>query len=332
MKNLLGFSKESLRALIQSLHHPAFHAQTIFKHLHQGHNWMQIKSIPSQLKENLHNGGYHVDRGTLKHEAISKDGTRRCLIELAGSTVECVFIPEQDRMTVCVSSQVGCSLSCSFCHTGTQRLERNLTAADIIAQIDQQNSGGRLNVVFMGQGEPLLNWRGVSEACRVMFDRGMHPERITISTSGIATVIPRVAQLGVHLAISLHAPTDALRTRLMPINRTYPLAALLEACRQYQRTVNPDLRRITFEYVMLDSVNDDIYQHPRQLVELLQGIPSLINLIPFNPWPGSLFKPSPMDRVEAFSRALQAFGVHATIRRPRGQDIMAACGQLKACN
>ncbi len=265
-----------------------------------------------------------------------------------GAEVECVYIPEADRGTLCVSSQVGCTLNCSFCHTGTQKLVRNLTAQEIVAQAlvardrlgdypgragAETREGSRLvsNIVFMGMGEPLYNFENVREAIGVLADpEGLQlsKRRITVSTSG---VVPEIGPLGAEtntmLAISLHATNDALRDVLVPLNKKYPIADLLEACRNYPGVSNA--RRITFEYVMLKGVNDSLAE-AKQLVRLLKGIPAKINLIPFNPWPGSSYECSDWEQIERFSQYVFDAGYSSPVRTPRGRDILAACGQLKS--
>ena len=259
--------------------------------------------------------------------------------------VECVYIPETDRGTLCVSSQVGCTLNCSFCHTGTQRLVRNLTAGEIVGQImvarDRLNdwadretpTGSRLvtNVVMMGMGEPLYNFDAVRDALLIVADNegiGISRRRITLSTSGVVPNIVRTGdEIGVMLAISLHAVRDELRNELVPLNRKYPIAELLQACRDYPGSSNA--RRITFEYVMLKGVNDSL-DDAKLLVKLLKGIPAKINLIPFNPWPGTTYECSDWEQIEKFSEYIFNAGYSSPVRTPRGRDILAACGQLKS--
>jgi 23S rRNA (adenine2503-C2)-methyltransferase len=285
-------------------------------------------------------------------EQISSDGTRKWLLRLPGEhpgerphEVECVYIPETDRGTLCVSSQVGCTLTCAFCHTGTQRLVRNLTPGEIVGQVmvardrlhdwaDRDTpSGGRLvtNIVMMGMGEPLYNFEAVRDALLIVSDNegiGISKRRITLSTSGVVPNIARTgAEIGVSLAISLHAVRDELRDELVPINRKYPIAELLEACRNYPGASNA--RRITFEYVMLKGVNDSL-DDARRLVKLLKGIPAKINLIPFNPWPGTRSECSDWAQIEKFSEYVFNAGYSSPVRTPRGRDILAACGQLKS--
>ena len=303
---------------------------------------------------------YTLARPEIVTEQVSKDGTRKWLIRMPstgphdrGAEVECVYIPESDRGTLCVSSQVGCTLTCTFCHTGTQKLVRNLTTAEIVAQLlvardrlgdfpglTPPNDGGLVpgegsravsNIVFMGMGEPLYNVGSVTNAIGVMSDGeglSLSRRRITVSTSG---VVPEIAPLGdaagAMLAISLHATNDALRNELVPLNKKYPIATLLEACRTYPGVSNA--RRITFEYVMLKGVNDSVAE-AKALVRLLKGIPAKINLIPFNPWPGSRYECSDWPVIERFSEVVFNAGYASPVRTPRGRDILAACGQLKS--
>jgi 23S rRNA (adenine2503-C2)-methyltransferase len=292
-------------------------------------------------------------------EQVSVDGTRKWLLRLPGEVpgerpheVECVYIPESDRGTLCLSSQVGCTLTCSFCHTGTQRLVRNLTPGEIVGQVvvardrlgdwlgaerakgpGLPTDGDRLvsNIVMMGMGEPLYNLEAVRDALHVVSDGdgiAISRRRITLSTSGVVPNIARAGeQIGVMLAVSLHAVRDELRDELVPINRKYPIAALLEACRSYPGLSNA--RRITFEYVMLKGVNDSLAD-ARGLIRLLKGIPAKINLIPFNPWPGSKYECSDWEQIEKFSEVVFNAGYASPVRTPRGRDILAACGQLKS--
>jgi 23S rRNA (adenine2503-C2)-methyltransferase len=318
----------------------------------------EMTSISKVLRQRLADT-FTLDRPTIVSEQISQDGTRKWLIRLPstgkfdrGSEVEMVYIPETDRGTLCVSSQVGCTLNCSFCHTGTQKLVRNLTAQEIVAQVliarDRLNDypgrapldsafvpkeGSRFvsNVVFMGMGEPLYNAENVHEAIGVLTDQEglqLSRRRITVSTSG---VVPEIGPLGTYantmLAISLHATHDDLRDVLVPLNKKYPIADLLDACRNYPGVSNA--RRITFEYVMLKGVNDSLTE-ARQLVRLLKGIPAKINLIPFNPWPGSQYECSDWEQIESFSEFIFNAGYSSPVRTPRGRDILAACGQLKS--
>lgn len=280
---------------------------------------------------------------------VSTDGTRKYLVRIQGGhEVEVVYIPETDRGTLCISSQVGCTLTCSFCHTGTQKLVRNLTAGEIVGQVmlarDDLNEwpvkgasnadpAARLvsNVVLMGMGEPLYNFENVRDAMQIVMDGegiALGRRRITLSTSGVVPEIARTAQeIGCLLAVSFHATTDEVRDQLVPINKKWNIAALLDALRDYPGLTNSE--RITFEYVMLDGVNDS-KEDAHRLVELLRGIPAKVNLIPFNEWPGAPYKRSSGNRIHAFADIIHNAGYASPIRKPRGEDIMAACGQLKS--
>ena len=278
---------------------------------------------------------------------VSDDGTRKYLVRIAGGhEVEVVYIPETDRGTLCISSQVGCTLTCSFCHTGTQKLVRNLTAGEIIGQVmiarddldewpehGTRTDGPRLlsNIVLMGMGEPLYNFENVRDAMKIAMDPDgiqLSRRRITLSTSGVVPEIARTAQeIGCQLAVSFHATTDEVRDGLVPINKRWNIAELLDALRVYPKVSNSE--RITFEYVMLDGVNDsDADAH--RLVKLIDGIPAKINLIPFNEWPGAPYKRSSNNRIRAFADIVHNAGYSSPVRKPRGEDIMAACGQLKS--
>jgi 23S rRNA (adenine2503-C2)-methyltransferase len=302
---------------------------------------------------------FTLQRPEVVAEQVSEDGTRKWLLRFpargAGRPVEVetVYIPEEGRGTLCVSSQVGCTLTCTFCHTGTQRMVRNLTAEEIVQQIlvARERLGdfpdaatppgaivpgeGRLvsNVVMMGMGEPLYNFDNVKDALLIASDGegiALSKRRITLSTSGVVPMIPRAgAEIGTMLAISLHAVRDELRDAIVPINRKWPIAELLAACRAYPGLSNA--RRITFEYVMLKGVNDSLAE-AKELVRLLAGIPAKINLIPFNPWPGSPYECSDWERIEAFADIVNRAGYASPIRTPRGRDILAACGQLKSAS
>jgi 23S rRNA (adenine2503-C2)-methyltransferase len=302
---------------------------------------------------------FDIARPQIVAEQVSTDGTRKWLIRMpsvdgqAPADVETVYIPEHSRGTLCISSQVGCTLTCTFCHTGTQKLVRNLTAGEILAQImiarDRLGDwpGGVRptdapvpdaeraisNVVLMGMGEPLYNFDNVKQAMLIASDGeglSLSKRRITLSTSGVVPMIARAgAEIGVMLAISLHAVRDDLRDVLVPINRKYPLAELLEACRTYPGVSNA--RRITFEYVMLKGINDSLAD-AKDLVRLLKGIPAKINLIPFNPWPGTAYECSDWNTIEAFAEVVNRAGYASPVRTPRGRDIMAACGQLKSAS
>jgi 23S rRNA (adenine2503-C2)-methyltransferase len=318
----------------------------------------QMTDVSKSLRGELE-ARYTLDRPEIVAEQVSVDGTRKWLLRLPrrghearAPEVETVYIPEADRGTLCISSQVGCTLTCSFCHTGTQRLVRNLEASEIVGQIllardrigdwpgaERPDDGGLLpdterkitNVVLMGMGEPLYNFDNVREAMEVASDGeglSLSKRRITLSTSGVVPEIRRWGeQAGTMLAISLHAVRDDLRDELVPINKKYPIAELLEACRTYPGASNA--KRITFEYVMLKGVNDSPAD-ARELVRLLAGIPAKINLIPFNPWPGSRYACSDWETIERFAEIVNRAGYASPVRTPRGRDILAACGQLKS--
>lgn len=313
----------------------------------------QMTSVSKELQATL-DAHFTLERPEVVAEQISVDGTRKWLLQLPGEhqgerphQVECVYIPETDRGTLCVSSQVGCTLNCSFCHTGTQRLVRNLTPGEIVGQImiardrlddfiaakDVPSDSPRLvsNIVMMGMGEPLYNFEAVRDALHVASDGegiSLSKRRITLSTSGVVPNIARTgAEIGCMLAVSLHAVRDDLRDTLVPLNRKYPIKELLEACRNYPGVSNA--RRITFEYVMLKGINDSL-SDAKELVRLLKGIPAKINLIPFNPWPGSVYECSDWDQIETFSEIVFNAGYASPVRTPRGRDILAACGQLKS--
>ena len=318
----------------------------------------QMTSVSKGLRAAL-DEHYTLARPEVVAEQVSADGTRKWLLRLPGETpgerpheVECVYIPETDRGTLCLSSQVGCTLNCSFCHTGTQRLVRNLTSGEIAGQVmvardrlgdwlgaeraqapGLPTEGERFisNVVMMGMGEPLYNFEAVRDAINVISDGdgvSISKRRITLSTSGVVPMIERAgSEIGSMLAISLHAVRDELRDELVPLNRKYPIKELLDACRNYPGVSNA--KRITFEYVMLKGVND-LLADAKALVRLLQGIPAKINLIPFNPWPGTTYECSDWDQIEKFSEVVFNAGYASPVRTPRGRDILAACGQLKS--
>ncbi|MCL4123051.1 UNVERIFIED_CONTAM: hypothetical protein GTU68_061512 [Idotea baltica] len=268
---------------------------------------------------------------------VSSDGTRKYLVRIAGGhEVEVVYIPETDRGTLCISSQVGCTLTCSFCHTGTQKLVRNLTAGEIIGQVmlardDLNEWPEQSNIVLMGMGEPLYNFENVRDAMKIAMDRegiALSRRRITLSTSGVVPEIARTAnEIGCMLAISFHATTDEVRDKLVPINKRWNIKELVAALAAYPKVSNSE--RITFEYVMLKDVNDSD-EDARRLIKLIEGIPAKINLIPFNEWPGAPYKRSDADRIKAFAEIIYKAGYASPVRKPRGEDIMAACGQLKS--
>jgi 23S rRNA (adenine2503-C2)-methyltransferase len=355
--SLIGFSRAELGDKLGVIGVPP--AQRKMR-IQQLWHWLYVRGaqsfdamtdISKALRTEL-DAHYTVARPEVVAEQISEDGTRKWLLRLPSGhaaerphEIECVYIPETDRGTLCVSSQVGCTLNCSFCHTGTQRLVRNLTAGEIVGQLmvarDRLNdwvdretpNGNRLitNIVMMGMGEPLYNFEAVRDGLALLSDNegiGISRRRITLSTSGVVPNIVRAGnEIGVMLAVSLHAVNDELRDKLVPLNRKYPLKELMQACRDYPGLSNS--RRITFEYVMLKGVNDSL-DDARQLVRLLKGIPAKINLIPFNPWPGSAYECSDWDQIEKFSEYVFNAGYSSPVRTPRGRDILAACGQLKS--
>ncbi|KAI7905272.1 radical SAM enzyme, Cfr family [Cokeromyces recurvatus] len=354
--NLIGLTLEELQNEIKRTIPQAkkYIALQIWQHMYKRGktHFNDMPNLPKDLRAELMSQ-YEINYGEVKLDKIALDKTRKFLIgfntkEDPRAIVETVIIPESKRSTLCVSSQIGCSLKCSFCHTGTQKLERSLTSGEVVGQymiaashsddfpLNIENKKRIIsNMVFMGQGEPLYNWRNVSKAIKILTDAdGLNwsKSKITISTSGVAPLIPKIAtELGVSLAISLHATHNSIRDILVPLNKTYPLETVLEACRMYAHAMNNhnNRKRITFEYVMLHQVNDSLFE-AKALVKLLKQLPAHVNLIPFNPWPGSNYESTKMEHIERFAQTVIDGGVHCTIRRPRGQDIMAACGQLKS--
>ena len=361
--SLVGLSRAQLTQALASIGVPA--AQRSMR-VQQLWHWLYVRgargfdemtSVSKDLRAELARH-FTLARPEVVAEQVSVDGTRKWLLRLPGEhsgeasaerphEVECVYIPEADRGTLCVSSQVGCTLTCSFCHTGTQRLVRNLTPGEIVGQImvardrlgdwlgAARASGGRerfvSNIVVMGMGEPLYNFEAVRDALLIAADGegiAISKRRITLSTSGVVPNISRAgAEIGCMLAVSLHAVRDELRNELVPLNRKYPIAQLLDACRNYPGVSNA--RRITFEYVMLKGINDS-RADARALVRLIRGIPAKINLIPFNPWPGTRYECSDWEQIEKFSEIIFNAGYASPVRTPRGRDILAACGQLKS--
>jgi 23S rRNA (adenine2503-C2)-methyltransferase len=369
--SLVGLDRDGLGAALAAIGVPEREQKMRAAQLwhwiyHRGiRDFAAMTNVSKHLRAELA-AAYTLARPEVAAEQVSTDGTRKWLLRLPGTAgdprphdVEMVYIPESDRGTLCVSSQVGCTLACTFCHTGTQTLVRNLTAAEIVAQlvvardrlgdwpgatppagafVPARNAGARAdderfvtNVVFMGMGEPLYNFDAVKSAIATMSDGeglSLSRRRITVSTSGVVPMIERLgAEVGPMLAISLHATNDALRNELVPLNKKYPLAELLAACRGYPGASNA--RRITFEYVMLKGVNDSIAE-AHALVRLLAGLPAKINLIPFNPWPGTRYECSDWETIERFSEVVFRAGYASPVRTPRGRDILAACGQLKS--
>ena len=342
--NLVGVSFGELEAKVMALGLPKFRAKQVWRWIwrHGLTNFDEMSDLSKPVRKLL-GMQFSADRPAVSKRLQSVDGTIKWLMRFPdGNEAECVYIPDKTRGTLCISSQVGCTLTCSFCHTGTQKLVRNLTVAEICGQVllamdelDDWPSGKperRLtNIVLMGMGEPLFNYDNVSKAVQIIMSGegvAISKRRITLSTSGVVPEIKRCGEeLGVNLAISLHATRDDLRNELVPINRKYPLAELVDACRNYPGLSNA--RRITWEYVMLDGINDS-EDDCRALLALIRGIPSKLNLIPFNPWPGSPYICSPDDRIDAFARRALNAGYASPVRAPRGRDILAACGQLKS--
>jgi len=339
--NLLDFDLPGLVAFFESIGEKPFRARQVLQWLHQrgADDFEQMTDLAKALRTRLPEVA-EIRPPVLGHEQRSSDGTRKWLLEVGpNNRVETVFIPEDDRGTLCISSQVGCALDCAFCSTGKQGFNRNLSAAEIIGQLWWANkklqrdfgTSERIisNVVLMGMGEPLLNFDNTVTAVSLMLDDhayGLSRRRVTVSTSGIVPAMDRLRErMPVALAVSLHAPNDALRDQLVPINRKYPLKELMAACKRY--VVDGPRDFITFEYVMLDGVNDQP-EHVEQLLHLTRDISCKFNLIPFNPFPNSGFKRSPAERVRKFAYQLMDAGKVATTRKTRGDDIDAACGQL----
>ncbi|HUZ74967.1 MAG TPA: 23S rRNA (adenine(2503)-C(2))-methyltransferase RlmN [Stellaceae bacterium] len=343
-KNLVGLSRAELAAEMAAIGAPAFRARQLWHWLyHRGvADFTAMTSLAKEFRGELARR-YVVARPAAARALRSTDGTRKWLMRFGdGQEAECVHIPEEERGTLCVSAQVGCTLTCKFCHTGTQRLVRNLDSGEIVGQVmaardalgewpSPRDERQITNIVLMGMGEPLYNYDNVANALGIIMDgEGLSVSRrkITLSTAGVVPMIHRCgAELGVNLAISLHAVNDELRDVLVPLNKKYPLAELLDACRTYPGLSNA--RRITFEYVMLKGVNDTPAE-ARALVRLIAGIPAKVNLIPFNPWPGAPYECSSDAAIAAFADIVNAAGYASPVRTPRGRDILAACGQLKS--
>lgn len=338
--NLLEFDAQRLAAFFDEIGEKPFRAKQVMRWVHQfgQSEFERMSDLSKGLRAKLHSGAT-VQAPTVLDDSTAADGTRKWLLGVgAANGIETVFIPETGRGTLCVSSQVGCALECAFCSTGRQGFNRNLTVGEIIGQLWWANralganpKGERIisNVVMMGMGEPLANLDNVVSAMRIMLDDhayGLSRRRVTVSTSGMVPAMDKLAaQLPVALAVSLHAPDDELRDRLVPINKKYPLKELMAACKRYIKVAPRDF--VTFEYVMLDGVNDSVEQ-ARQLVALVKGVSCKFNLIPFNPFPDSGFERSPGDRIEAFRNVLMQAGLVTTTRKTRGDDIDGACGQL----
>jgi 23S rRNA (adenine2503-C2)-methyltransferase len=343
-RTLVGLDRAELSALMQEIGEPAFRAKQLWHWIyHRGEtDFEKMTSLAKPFRAALAER-FEVGRPGVSVDRQSIDGTRKWLLKFSdGQEAEAVHIPEEDRGTLCVSSQVGCTLTCKFCHTGTQRLVRNLSAGEIVGQVmtardkigewpSPQDWRLLSNIVMMGMGEPLYNYDNVAKALKIVMDHegiSISKRKITLSTAGVVPMIGRAgAELGVNLAISLHAVTDELRDKIVPINKKYPIKELMQACRDYP-TLN-NARRITFEYVMLKDVNDSPAD-ARALVKLIEDIPAKVNLIPFNPWPGAPFERSTNAAISKFAEIVFNAGYASPVRTPRGEDIMAACGQLKS--
>jgi len=339
--NLLGLDRTGLEEFFESIGEKKFRATQVMKWIHQLGvvDFQEMNNLSKGLRNRLVESSY-IQNLQVSEDLLSNDGTRKWLLKLPdGNVIEAVFIPEDGRGTLCVSSQVGCALDCSFCSTGRQGFNRNLTTAEIISQVwlasqllDEEKKPGRkiTNVVMMGMGEPLLNFNNVVAAVRIMMDDfayGLSKRRVTVSTAGVVPAMDRLGDvIDMRLAVSLHATNDELRNELVPVNKKYPLKELMAACRRFIDKQN-SRSRITFEYVMLEGINDRP-EHARELIKLLEGIPTLMNLIPFNPFEGSGYRTSSNNAISRFRQILQDSGMTTVVRKTRGDDIDAACGQL----
>ena len=344
---LVGLNLEEITAHLAEIGEPKFRAKQIYQwvYVHGATNFEQMTNLSKDLRARL-SEKFSLTRPKIVTEQISKDKTHKWLLEFAdGQRIETVYIPEADRGSVCISTQVGCAVGCTFCHTGSQKITRNLTAGEIVSQFmvardvykewPSTSQENRLisNIVVMGMGEPLHNVDNVIAALKLLTDGdgiAISKRKVTLSTSGIVPNMLRIAkETGVKLAVSLHAPNNEKRSQIMPINKRYPIEEILQACQEYQKIVTS--RFITFEYLMLDGINDSL-DDAHQLIDLMKKfkIGAKFNLIPFNPWPGCPYKPSSNNRVHAFAKELEKAGFAAPVRVARGQDILAACGQLKS--
>ena len=339
--NLFGLDREELRARFAEMGEKPWRADQVMQWIYRRgkDSFDDMSNLSKDLRVRLKDH-FVIRTPELVTEQVSQDGTRKWVLRLdGGNAIETVYIPEADRATLCISSQVGCAMDCSFCSTGQQGLNRNMTTAEIIAQVwfagrtlggDFQNERVISNIVLMGMGEPLANYNAVIPAIRILLDDfgfGLSKRRVTVSTSGLVPFMDRLHDdVDTALAVSLHAPNDALRNELVPINRKYPIAELLDACRRY--TAGKDRKtHIVYEYVMLDGINDKP-EHARALVKLLGDMPAKVNLIPFNPFPQAQYRRSKPEVIQAFAKILRDKGIIATTRKTRGDDIDAACGQL----
>lgn len=339
--NLLGMDRAALEVYFESIGEKKFRATQVMKWIHQLGvlDYQEMNNLSKDLRNQLSETSC-VKNLEVAKDLLSKDGTRKWLLRLPdGNLIEAVFIPEDGRGTLCVSSQVGCALDCSFCSTGRQGFNRNLSTSEIVSQVwlashllEEEKKPGRkiTNVVMMGMGEPLLNFDNVVSAIRIMMDDfayGLSKRRVTVSTAGVVPAMDRLGDtLDMRLAVSLHATNDELRNDLVPVNKKYPLKELMSACKRFIDKQN-SRSRITFEYVLLDGVNDRP-EHARELIKLLKGIPTLMNLIPFNPFEGSGYNTSSKQAIARFSEILHKAGMTTVVRKTRGEDIDAACGQL----
>lgn len=345
-RDIIGLSRDEMAEALAALGEKSFRVKQVWHWLyHQGaRDFSAMTTLSKTLREKLE-AHFYISRPDTLEELTSKDRTRKWLFGFEdGKSIETVYIPEEDRGAVCISSQVGCAMNCSFCHTGTQKCERNLTAAEIVGQfMAARDSYGEWptptdetrylsNVVLMGMGEPLNNYNNVVKACKILMDPeglSLSKRRITLSTSGIVPKMRDCARdLGVKMAVSLHAATDELRDQIMPVNKKWPLKELMQACRDY-REIAGQRQYITFEYLLLKGVNDSPAD-ARALAKLVKGIGAKFNLIMFNKWPDAPYDPPSVKQAQAFARILENEGYAAPLRVPRGQDIMAACGQLKS--
>lgn len=344
--HLLGINRAELVGIFLERGHPKWRAHQVWSWVHQHGvtSFDSMLNLPKTLRSELE-AEFSLDRPRVVKHSLSSDGTEKWALAFEDDeSVEMVLIPEGERQTLCVSSQVGCPVHCAFCCTGSQGWTRNLEPHEIVGQMflardvlsDQghANTQRRLtNIVMMGMGEPLFNYDNVSKALKIVMDPdglAFSKRRITLSTAGVVPLIKTCGEeLGVNLAVSLHAPNDTIRSQIMPINRQFSIGPLMEACRQYPGL--HEARKMTFEYVMLDGVNDSV-ENAKELARLIGDLPAKVNLIPWNPWPGAPFKTTPEAQIARFESTLQANGITAFVRSPRGQDIAAACGQLKTKN
>ena len=343
--DIFSLTKSELADAVVQLNEKGFRSRQIWRWIYcEGiYDFAKMTDISKTSRE-FFAQNFKIELPKVENQLTSNDGTVKFLLELSdGDKVETVYIPEAKRITICVSSQVGCALRCAFCHTGTQGFTRNLSVEEIVKQVvllrdfakekaqEKNEECKPINLVFMGMGEPFYNYDNVAAAIKILMDSdglAISRRRITISTSGVVPQIAKCAEeLRVNLAVSLHASSNEVRNKIMPINKKYPIEQLIEACRGYQELAKS--RRTTFEYLMLQGVNDSVEQ-AKELVRLIRGIPCIVNLLPFNEWPGASYKCSSEVVMKDFAQMIQRAGYQATIRKPRGRDILAACGQLKS--